>query len=351
MPASAHPFGFDARHNGRPRLAAASPAALRRLLESWRGHHVAVIGDLILDHFLWGDATRISPEAPVPVILLENESYRLGGAANVAANLRALGARVSLFGVIGRDEAGARLRALLAEQGIIHDGVLAVAGRPTTVKQRVLAQNKHVLRIDRELAGPIAAATAARLASTLARAPVRAVVASDYGKGCLTAPLMRRVLSAARRHRWPICVDPKGNELHFRGATLLKPNLRELAFLAGRPIRDERELAAAAEQVRRRHGCEHLLVTCGREGMRLFGAAGAFAIRSAAVDVADVTGAGDTVAAALTLALAAGAPPRHAALVANLAAGVVVAKPGTAVAGVAELLARLPALGPRRLRA
>lgn len=329
-------------HHGRPRQATASAAVLRRWIEQFEDRRVAVIGDLILDHFLWGDATRISPEAPVPVILLEAESYRLGGAANVAANLRALGAQVSVFGVIGRDEAGRRLRALLAEAGIDDRGVLELAGRPTTIKQRVLAQNKHVLRIDREHSGPIGAA-AGRLARRLAQASFDVVVASDYGKGCLTAPLMRRLLETARRRGWPVCVDPKGNELHCRGATLLKPNLRELAHLAGHAIASEKDLAAAAERVRRRYRCRHLLVTCGPAGMRLFDDDGAAAIRSATLEVADVTGAGDTVAASVALALAAGAPARHAALIANLAAGVVVTKPGTAVASRDEILAHLQA--------
>lgn len=316
---------------------------MRRLVARFRGKHVAVVGDVILDSFLWGDATRISPEAPVPVILLERESFSLGGAANVAANLRALGGRVSLFGVVGLDAAGEHLRSLLAEAGIDHAGLIAVPGRPTTIKQRVLAQNKHVLRIDREHAGAIEPALARRLAAGFAAAAgFDAVVVSDYGKGCLTLPLMRPLLALIRRRGWPLCVDPKTKDLFFRGATVVKPNLRELAHLTGMTIGDERSLSAAAERARRKHACANVLVTRGREGMLLFDAAGSVAIHSATLEVADVTGAGDTVAAAVALALAAGAPARQAALLANMAAGVVVAKAGTAVATVEELLAQLP---------
>lgn len=326
---------------------AASTARLAAILDQARGRRIAVCGDVMLDHFLWGDATRISPEAPVPVILLERETDTLGGAANVALNVAALGGRAALFGAVGDDAAGLRVRRLLAAAGVETAGLITVPGRPTTVKQRVFARNKHVLRIDREQTLPLEPGPRRRLLAAFAAAAagggVAASVISDYGKGMVTPALWRGWIRLAQRHRVPVCADPKSNRLRYSGAAMLKPNTRELGHLTGLPVDSEAAIARAAARLLRRQGCPSLLVTRGGEGMLLFAAGAMTRIRSAALAVADVTGAGDTVAAALALALAAGAAPPAAARLANAAAAVVVAKPGTAVASSAEVRAALAA--------
>lgn len=328
-----------------PRLARAaegsSPRALAAILDRARGRRIAVCGDVMLDHFLWGDATRISPEAPVPVILLERETDSLGGAANVALNVAALGGQAALFGVVGDDTAGARVRHLLAAAGVDMAGLLTLPGRATTVKQRVFARNKHVLRIDREQAFPLPDESRRRMLAAFAAAAVDsamgAAIVSDYGKGTVTPGLWRGWMRLANRHRLPVCADPKSIQLRYSGAAMLKPNTRELGHLTGLPVEDEAAISRAAARLLRRHRCNSLLVTRGGEGMLLFTGGAMVRIRSAALQVADVTGAGDTVAAALALALAVGAAPLAAARLANAAAAVVVAKPGTAVATAAEV--------------
>lgn len=317
--------------------------SLARILARAQGRRIAVCGDVMLDHFLWGDATRISPEAPVPVILLERESDTLGGAANVALNIAALGGRAAIFGFVGDDAAGARVRELLRAAGVDTGGLLIAPGRATTVKQRVFARNKHVVRIDREQTLPLDGAGRRRLLAAFAAAAAdggfAAAVVSDYGKGAVTPELWRGWMAVARRWRLPVCADPKSNQMRYAGATMLKPNARELGHLTGLPVEDEAAIARAAARALRRHACQSLLVTRGGEGMLLFTAGRMTRISSAAIQVADVTGAGDTVAAALALALAVGAPPAAAARLANAAAAVVVAKPGTAVATAAEVRA------------
>lgn len=333
---------------------AAPAASLAAILDQARGRRVAVCGDVMLDHFLWGDATRISPEAPVPVILLERETDTLGGAANVALNVAALGGQAALFGAIGEDAAGERVRQLLKAAGVEVAGLVTVPGRPTTVKQRVFARNKHVLRIDREQTLPLEPGPRRRLLAAFAAAAagggVAASVVSDYGKGAVTPALWRGWTRLARQHRVPVCADPKSNRLRYSGAAMLKPNTRELSHLTGLPVDGEAAIARAAARLLRRHGCQSLLVTRGAEGMLLFAGGAMTRIRSAALEVADVTGAGDTVAAALALALAAGAAHWAAARLANAAAAVVVAKPGTAVASAAEVRAALAAIARTQAR-
>ena len=314
---------------------------LRQWLEAMRGRRVAVVGDAMLDEFLWGDATRISPEAPVPVVLLEQQTRSLGGAANVAANIAALGGHPILFSVLGDDIAGERLSELARGAGVALGSVPVLADRPTTVKHRVFARNKHLLRFDWEATSPIPAAAEREILAALRRHDrFDAVVISDYAKGCCTPALVRGVarLCARRRIRW--CVDPKLAGLHYRGADVVKPNLVELEALSGLPARNLEELRRAAAATIRRHGCRNLLVTRGQHGMALFSARGPeHILNSNGRQVADVTGAGDTVLAALGLGLAARLTPLQAASVANLAAGFVVGLPGTAVARGADLLA------------
>lgn len=337
---------FECEQDGQAQIHHLSPHRVREILEHIRGRRVAVLGDVLLDEFLWGEATRISPEAPVPVILLERESWSLGGAANVAANVRALGGDVTLFSVIGRDRAGEQVRELLQECGIDDSGLLTKSGRPTTVKQRVLARNKHVLRIDREHTAPLSAKEAGRLLRVLeARCgEFDALLISDYAKGCLTSTILRGIARLGQSGKLAICIDPKDRNQRYSGATVIKPNLREIEEMTGLAIRDEETLQQAAARVFRRHAPKHLLVTRGKDGMTLFDAAGGRTrIHTAAMQVTDVTGAGDTTLAVLGLGLAAGAEMREAALLANLAAGLVVSKAGTAVVYPDELLESLAA--------
>ncbi len=337
---------FEWEQDGHAQAHHLSPQRVREILMRIRGRRIAVLGDVLLDEFLWGEATRISPEAPVPVILLERESWSLGGAANVAANVRALGGEVALFSVIGRDRAGEQVRQLLRECGIDDSGLLTAAGRPTTVKQRVLARNKHVLRIDREHTAPLSGREAGKLLRLLESrcGEFDTLLISDYSKGCLTSTLLRGVAKLGQAGKISICVDPKDRHLRYCGATVIKPNLREMEEMSGLAIRDEETLHQAAARVFRRHSPQHLLVTRGKDGMTLFDAAGGRTrFRTAAMQVTDVTGAGDTTLAVLGLALAAGAEIREAALLANLAAGLVVSKAGTAVVHPEELLESLAA--------
>lgn len=297
-------------------------------------HVVAILGDAMLDEFLWGDATRISPEAPVPVVLLERRSWALGGAANVAANVAGLGGQALLLSVVGQDEAGSRLRALLGERGIDAAGVLASPDRPTTVKHRVFARNKHMLRYDTEVTAPVGAGvTRSWLRQMRAqKGKLGAVVIADYAKGAVTPELVKGVARFCHEAGIPWCVDPKLPQLRYRGATALKPNLTELQVLAGMKVQDEATLALAAERVLRQQRCQHLLVTRGAQGMALFTAGRRpVYLASKSQAVSDVTGAGDTVSATLAVALAAGMSMRQAAELANLAAGYVVTQPGTAV--------------------
>lgn len=318
-----------------------SRARLQRWLQRMAGKRVAVIGDSMLDAFLWGDATRISPEAPVPVVLVARRSWSLGGAANVAANVAALGGRALLFSAVGADRAGARLARLLERDGIEAGALLALSGRPTTVKHRVFARNKHLLRFDHEHAAALPPSAERQLLAALERAAagLDAVIVSDYAKGCITPALARGIGRICERHHLPWCVDPKRADLRHR-ATVLKPNLAELALLAGASLVTDDDVRAAAARVLRRQRCRHLLVTRGHQGMWLFGADGSdLRLNSSGHAVADVTGAGDTVNAALGLGLAAGLTPAQAAAVANLAGSFVVSLPGTAVARPTNLLA------------
>ena len=336
---------FEHTAKGRTRAGVLRLARVPGLLRSLGGKRVAVVGDLILDEFLWGEATRISPEAPVPVVLLTRESWSLGGAGNVAANVRALGGSAALFGSLGDDEAGRRLQQLVAGIGIDATDVLVVPQRPTTVKQRVLAQNKHVLRIDREVTTALPEVTVRRQLRRLAARldEFEAVVLSDYGKGGVTAGLARGVARLCAARQLPLCIDPKVHGFPYPGASVLKPNLRELAHLAGFAVESEAQLERAVARIFRLHRPQHLLITRGSQGMLLCDAdGGRTRLFAGCQAVSDVTGAGDTALATLGLAMAAGLGLREAAILANLAAGVVVTKPGTASATPREILQALP---------
>jgi D-beta-D-heptose 7-phosphate kinase/D-beta-D-heptose 1-phosphate adenosyltransferase len=308
------------------------------LLERMAGRRVAVVGDVMIDEWIWGRVSRISPEAPVPVVAVNNHSFTLGGSGNVASNLRALGARVSVVGVVGNDPEGARVRGLLEDLACDTAGVLVLDDRPTTRKTRVVAHNQQVVRADWESTEPLTAADRARVVAVVrdAVAGADAVVLSDYAKGLFHREIVEAALGA------PVVVaDPKPENVGlFAGVTCIAPNVSEAGRAGGVRIVDDATLAQAARNLLERLGCRYVLITRGEAGMSLFGRDGERAdVPSVARTVFDVSGAGDTVVAVLTLALAANVPVATATLLANFAAGAVVEKLGTATASPAEIVA------------
>jgi D-beta-D-heptose 7-phosphate kinase/D-beta-D-heptose 1-phosphate adenosyltransferase len=311
---------------------------------------VLVVGDLMLDRFIVGRVTRISPEAPVPVVRFQSEHVRLGGAANVAHNLAALGARVSLVGIVGADAGAARLRQQLEASNIDSAGLVEDSSRPTVEKVRVVtARNQQVARIDYEEDADAAAGIEEQLVDGIARAAPRATmfVVSDYLKGAVTREVMASLVRS-RRSGTALLVDPKIPHLdYYAGATLVTPNHLEAETATHRRIRTDQEAGEAAADFRARARCEAVLITRGEQGMYLASPDAEGSIPSVAREVSDVTGAGDTVIATLALALAAGASLAEAAALANHAAGVVVGKFGAATLTRAELMAAVrEGMGP-----
>jgi D-glycero-beta-D-manno-heptose-7-phosphate kinase len=325
-------------------LLPADRSRLAALVDRLAGSTVLVVGDPMLDRFLIGDVSRISPEAPVPVVAFDHEEHRLGGAANVAHNLVALGGHARLVGLVGEDEAAGTLRATLDAHGIPPVGLVADPSRCTTTKIRVVTtRNQQVARIDyeseAEAAGQIEDALLAR-AGELADG-TRAVLVSDYLKGTITARLMARLVELAGQRRIPLLVDPKIPHLgYYRGASLVTPNQHEAEAATHRRIRTDEDARGAARTFRELAACDAVIVTRGEHGMWLSGTDEG-PLAASAREVADVTGAGDTVIATLALALSTGASLGEAATLAGLAAGVVVAKFGPATATPGELRAAI----------
>ena len=320
-----------------PPLAA---ARARDLIGRLRGHRILVIGDLMLDRFIVGRVTRISPEAPVPVVHFQSEFTRLGGAANVAHNLATLGADVSLVGVVGADAAAERLTRQLLDCGIGTGDLVVDRSRPTIEKVRIVTdRNQQVARVDYEQDAEIAGEVEREVRQRIARAGARAsiVLVSDYLKGTVTTGVMDAVRQLQPAVR--VLVDPKIPHLdRYAGATLVTPNHHEAETATHRRIRTDEEARIAAVEFRRRAQCDGVLITRGEHGMWLSTATDEGAIASVAREVSDVTGAGDTVVATLALALAAGASPGEAAVLANEAAGIVVGKFGPGTVAADELL-------------
>jgi D-beta-D-heptose 7-phosphate kinase/D-beta-D-heptose 1-phosphate adenosyltransferase len=316
-----------------------------------QGCRVLVLGDVMLDEFVWGRVSRISPEAPVPVVEVQTKSDHVGGAGNVAANVRALGGEAVLAGVVGRDAAGARVREALAAAGV--EARLADAGhaRRTTLKTRIVAHGQQVVRADQEDAADLPRALETALVDAVRRelALAQALVISDYQKGVVTAGLLRRVLPLARRRGVPVLVDPKPRHFRlYRGVHVVTPNQLEAEQVTGLRLSGPAQLAAAGRRILALLRCRAVLVTRGEAGMSLFERGRRpLHVPAAAREVFDVTGAGDSVIATLALALAAGATLPEAASLANAAASVVVGKLGTAQATPSELLQALR-LGSRR---
>ena len=322
-----------------------STSKAKALLKRITGLRILVIGDLMLDHYIWGDATRISPEAPVPVVDIARDSWTGGGAANVALNIAALGARCTVFGFIGGDEHGARLRAILRAKGV--DAITSPGEAMTIVKTRVLVQHQQLCRLDRESHPASYAVDPDRARKLLAKAIASsdAVVLSDYAKGLLTDGLVSRVSQMARDAGKFTALDPKPrHQLAFGGLDLITPNKREALQLAGIEPAPGAPFPAAAvcARLHERYATKNVVVTLGEDGMLLSAAGGGVkAIPTAAREIFDVSGAGDTALAALVLALTSGAGLEESAHFANAAAGVVVAKLGTATVSPDELLDHL----------
>jgi rfaE bifunctional protein kinase chain/domain len=324
-------------------MAASSERRLAAIVRRFPRARLLVVGDIMLDQFIWGRVSRISPEAPVPVVQVTSESVHLGGAANVAANIRALGGQAAVVGVVGADPHGRRALRELASIGVGVTGVVRAAGYSTISKTRILAHQQQVVRLDREpgaLDERLARQVVARVLGALDG--FDGVVISDYNKGVITPPLLERLAERCDSRR-KLFIDPKkGNFRHYDGATLVKPNLEAAAAASGVEIVDEPSLARAGQALLEQWRCEAVLISRGEEGMTLFRKNQSMKhFSTAAREVFDVTGAGDTVLAAAALALAAGARFEEAAVLANRAAGVVVGKLGTATASAAELLAEL----------
>ncbi len=323
------------------------PGRLREAIAAFSQARVLVIGDLIVDHFIWGTVTRISPEAPVPVVNVTHDDLLLGGSANVLHNVTALGGDGASCGVIGDDDLGRRLLTLLAALPSSAEGIVRLPGRPTTIKTRIVAQGQQVVRFDRESADPVSGEALASLAKFIRRslASFQAVVVSDYAKGVITPELMALLRQELARHPGiPLVIDPKPYQPErFHGAAIITPNHHEAEQLAGMQITDEASLIAAGEKILSLLDSQAVLITRGEAGMALFERERPLiTIPTVAKEVFDVTGAGDTVIAALALGLAAGLSFAEAATVANLAAGIVVGKIGTAVVTQNELLRAIP---------
>ena len=320
-----------------------SPAKLRTTLSGFKRLRILVVGDLMLDEFIYGKVSRISPEAPVPVVQVEREVSYPGGAANVGRNLASLGIHAELSGRIGRDSSGDRLLRLLHHDKIGTSGIWRSAADPTIRKTRVLARHQQVVRVDREsVAGWSDKERQAVLKKTLRILPrCDALILEDYGKGLFDQDFVDTLLTAAAEREIPSLVDPNvHNPLHWGGATLVKPNRLEAFGALGRPDSNRRDdWLAAGEELLIRWSCRYLLLTLGEHGMILFQpGTKPYSIASRAREVYDVSGAGDTVVAVLAAGLAAGLPGSVASELANLAAGIVVGKLGTATVSPAEIL-------------
>ncbi|GBE06565.1 MAG TPA: D-glycero-beta-D-manno-heptose-7-phosphate kinase [Nitrospirae bacterium] len=320
-------------------------------VKKFPGTGVLVIGDLMVDRYIWGNVNRISPEAPVPVVEVSKEDRLLGGAANVANNISSLGGRTYIIGVIGDDERGRVLLEMLKNKGINAEGIITVAGRPTTVKTRIYAHDQQVVRFDREIKDEIDNKTISLVLERVKRRlpEIKAIILSDYCKGVITKKLVKKLLETIGP-RVLVAVDPKiGHFGYYIGVSIITPNIHEASFGSGVSITDTKSLISAGEELLRKHKCKSVLITRGGEGMTLFEKKDKIThIPTYAKEVYDVTGAGDTVIAAFTLCHAAGAGLKEAAKFANHAAGIVVGEVGTAVVTPQEIKNSIRKNKPRK---
>jgi rfaE bifunctional protein kinase chain/domain len=317
---------------------------LKEYIDRFSEAKVLVIGDIILDEYVWGDVSRISPEAPVPVVEVKRETKMLGGAANVIHNIATLGARPTLCGVVGQDHAGKAIIKELNNMGLTSDGIVLEQGRPTSIKTRVVARNQQVVRFDREIRTDIRPESIEDLMTFIGENLDRldAIVVADYGKGVISASLMkglRKLIQSAAGESVKIAVDPKtGNFEYYHGVDVITPNHHEAGIFCRFEIVDEETLVRAGKQMLKELNCRSVLITQGKDGMTLFENGGEIIhIPTVAKNVFDVTGAGDTVISTFSLALASGLDLKSAAVLSNYAAGIVVGEVGTSTVSAEEL--------------
>ncbi len=305
-----------------------------KIISNWRGREIAVLGDIMLDHYLWGNVERISPEAPVPVVEVDHEEYLLGGAANVALNLKRLGCKPFVVGVAGDDQPGAELLKICSLLGVDSSGIELDNYRPTTIKTRVIANNQQVVRADKEEKSEINGDMQKKLLSSIESktGSISGLIISDYGKGVITSSLLNNLISLCRDNNLFVAVDPK--DVHFksyRRVSVITPNHHEAGFAFGMRIRDEETLVTVGRGLLNELNLDSILITRGPDGMALFLADGTYhLLPTVAQKVFDVTGAGDTVISSYTAAVTGGADPFEAAYISNIAAGIVVGEIGTA---------------------
>ncbi len=305
---------------------------VEELRRQWTDKRIAVIGDVMLDRYFWGSVHRVSPEAPVPVVDLDDESFHLGGASNVANNLKSLGANPLMLGVIGNDNSGRQLQEILADAGLETTGMIVDESRPTTVKTRIIGNNQHIARLDREVKRSIAVETSDKILAVLESyaASTAGIILQDYNKGVITPALIEQTIALARQHEIPVFVDPKfENFFAYQHVSLFKPNITETQDALGIKLKTDEDIRRAGRELLKRLHCEQVLITLGARGMMLFDQGdGMASVQARARHVADVSGAGDTVIATIAAAVAGGAAMREAATIANFAAGVVCQEPG-----------------------
>lgn len=302
------------------------------LLTTLRSKTIAVVGDVMIDRYIWGTVNRVSPEAPVPVVEVESESSRLGGAANVANNITALGAKAFLVGVVGNDRSGEEFRSILEKQGTSAEGIVTDASRPTTVKTRVIAHHQHVVRIDSEEKKDVAADVQERIYAVLEQriGSLDAIIIEDYNKGVVVRSLIRRIIDLANKHKKIVTIDPKfHNFFEYTDVTVFKPNKKETEEALGTKLRTDEDVIAAGKNLLTKLNAENILLTRSEKGMSLFEKNGAVThIPTKARKVADVSGAGDTVIATLTVMMASGANFTESSILANYAGGIVCGEVG-----------------------
>jgi D-beta-D-heptose 7-phosphate kinase/D-beta-D-heptose 1-phosphate adenosyltransferase len=315
---------------------------LKDIISGFSRAKILVVGDIILDEFIWGKVSRISPEAPVPVVLVESESFMPGGAANVANNISAMGGKVWLAGVVGSDHRGRLLKQELTSNGVDVEGIMDDSTRPTILKTRIIAHHQQVVRVDREKLEKLDGALLNRLLRFIHKQlkNIDAVIIEDYGKGVIMPELLREILKEAKKNGVAVTVDPKEEHFsYYRGVTALTPNKFEAGGAVGIEIKDDRTLKKVGKKLLEQLRCSALLITLGEGGMCLFEKDGNIThIPTVAQEVFDVSGAGDTVIGAFTLSVASGASLKEAAYISNFAAGIVVGKLGVAVVTKDELM-------------
>jgi D-glycero-beta-D-manno-heptose-7-phosphate kinase len=305
--------------------------SLKGILEKAQGKKIAVIGDVMLDRFFWGHVSRVSPEAPVPVVDVENESFHLGGAANVANNLTALGLKAYLYGIIGNDYSGNKFIEIANELGIDTQGLIRDKQRPTTVKTRVIGNNQHLVRLDRELRKKISKENEKAIINSIKENNgFEGIIFGDYDKGTISKKIITEIINYSIKKRIPVYVDPKfENFFNYRNCTFFKPNKKETSAALIKEIISDSDLIKAGDELMKKITPENLLLTLGSKGMMLFENNGNVTLISTiARHIADVSGAGDTAIATLSVAIAGGADAINAAIIANYAAGAVCEMPG-----------------------